>query len=108
MAFFREHSTMLLSIGEPGTRRKASVSASDSVSRRSLCPVRNSVPSYVPPTAPPSTHEALSATARCAPGGSVAGLPGTVPVPAPARRGDKRRVASPARSDILQESYLLL
>jgi hypothetical protein len=78
IAFFRaQRSTMLLSIGAPGCLRKMSASASDSINRRSLCPVRNSVPSYAPPTASPSTREALSSTAHCAPDGSAAGTTST-------------------------------
>src|SRR5580704_19228335 len=75
---------------------------------RLLFPTRSWVPSYAPPTAPPSTHEGLSSTVRCAPDGRAASLPATVPVPAPVRRSDKRRPASPAHIGILQESYLPL
>src|ERR1700693_5036604 len=71
---------------------------------RSLFPARNSAPSYAPPTAPSSTHEALSLTARYVPGESAAAVPATLPVLPPARRDDKRRAASPTHNGILPES----
>src|SRR3954449_1563894 len=104
MAFFRARSTMLLSIRAPACRRKASTSSSDSADRRSLCPARSSVLFCAPPTAPPSTHAALSSTARFAPDGSAAVVPATWPVLAPARRDDKRRAVSPTHNGTLQGS----
>src|SRR6266403_3103838 len=108
MAFFRARSTRLCRLGHPVAGEKVLVSASDSVNTRSLCPVRNSALSYAPPTAPPSTHAALSLTARYDPDGSAAVVPATLPVLAPARRDDKRRAASPTHNGILQENYLPL
>src|SRR5205823_5197250 len=60
--------------------------SSDSPGRRSLCPVRSSVLSSAPPTAPPRTPATLSSTARCVPDGSAAVVSATWPVLAPAHR----------------------
>ena len=82
----------------------ASVSSSDAVNTRSLCPVRNSAPSYAPPTAPPSTHAAPPSPARYAPDGSRSRSSGDRLRSRASHHGRTPRPASPAHNGIRPES----